>query len=194
MALGFVCLIAIVDWFSRRVLAWRLSITLTTDFCIEALEEALARFGALEIFNTDQGSQGGFNRSSQHHAAGGWDEGLWSGIGSEYAEEVTFAWAPTSLAEGEPLWVLVRHCSGTLERRSGRRCRGFASGRGSLVSELRRNATNSFFIVGEPPDRSLPYICGTRRHRYRDGQRHWHPCHCAQARSLAKHCLSGAAA
>ena len=57
MARGFVYLIAIVDWFSRRVLAWRLSITLETDFCIEALEGALARFGAPEIFNTDQGSQ-----------------------------------------------------------------------------------------------------------------------------------------
>ena len=56
-ARDFVYLIAIVDWFSRRVLAWRLSITLETDFCIEALEEALARFGVPEIFNTDQGSQ-----------------------------------------------------------------------------------------------------------------------------------------
>ncbi len=57
VARGFVYLIAIVDWFSRRVLSWRLSITLETDFCIEALEEALTRFGAPEIFNTDQGSQ-----------------------------------------------------------------------------------------------------------------------------------------
>jgi putative transposase len=57
MARGFVYLIAIVDWFSRRVLSWRLSITLETDFFIEALEEALTRFGAPEIFNTDQGSQ-----------------------------------------------------------------------------------------------------------------------------------------
>ncbi|WP_093400981.1 IS3 family transposase [Sphingomonas sp. OK281] len=57
MARGFVYLIAIVDWFSRRVLSWRLSITMETDFCIEALEEALTRFGAPEIFNTDQGSQ-----------------------------------------------------------------------------------------------------------------------------------------
>jgi putative transposase len=57
MARGFVYLIAIVDWFSRRVLSWRLSITLETDFCIEALEEVLTRFGAPEIFNTDQGSQ-----------------------------------------------------------------------------------------------------------------------------------------
>jgi putative transposase len=57
VARGFVYLIAIVDWFSRRVLSWRLSITLETDFCIEALEEALARFGPPDIFNTDQGSQ-----------------------------------------------------------------------------------------------------------------------------------------
>jgi putative transposase len=53
MARGFVYLIAIVDWLSRRVLSWRLSITLETDFCIEALAEALTRFGAPEIFNTD---------------------------------------------------------------------------------------------------------------------------------------------
>lgn len=57
MARGFVCLIAIVDWFSRRVLSWRLSITLETELCIEALEEALTRFRAPEIFNTDQGGQ-----------------------------------------------------------------------------------------------------------------------------------------
>ena len=57
MARGFVYLAAVVDWFSRRVLAWKLSITLETDFCIEALEEALARFGKPDIFNTDQGSQ-----------------------------------------------------------------------------------------------------------------------------------------
>ena len=53
MARGFVYLIAIVDWFSRRVLSWRLSITLETDFCIEASEEALTRFGASKISNTD---------------------------------------------------------------------------------------------------------------------------------------------
>jgi putative transposase len=57
MARGFVYLAAVVDWFSRRVLAWRLSITLEVDFCIEAVEEALVRHGRPEIFNTDQGSQ-----------------------------------------------------------------------------------------------------------------------------------------
>ena len=57
MSRGFVYLAAVVDWFSRKVLAWRLSITLSADFCIEALEEALSRHGTPEIFNTDQGSQ-----------------------------------------------------------------------------------------------------------------------------------------
>lgn len=57
MARGFVYLAAVVDWFSRRVLAWRVSISLDTSFCIEAVEEALARHGKPSIFNTDQGSQ-----------------------------------------------------------------------------------------------------------------------------------------
>ncbi len=53
----FVYLAAVVDWFSRRVLSWRLSITMDVDFCLEAVEDALARHGRPEIFNTDQGSQ-----------------------------------------------------------------------------------------------------------------------------------------
>jgi len=57
MARGFVYLAAVVDWFSRRVLAWRLSITMEVDFCLDAVEEALAKYGKPEIFNTDQGSQ-----------------------------------------------------------------------------------------------------------------------------------------
>jgi putative transposase len=57
MARGFVYLAAVVDWFSRRVLAWKLSITMETSFCIEALDEALSRNEKPEMFNTDQGSQ-----------------------------------------------------------------------------------------------------------------------------------------
>jgi len=57
MARGFVYLAAVVDWFTRRVLSWRLSITLETAFCIEAVDEALARHDKPDIFNTDQGSQ-----------------------------------------------------------------------------------------------------------------------------------------
>jgi len=57
MARGFVYLAIVLDWFSRRVLSWRLSITMEAAFCVEALEEALARHGKPEIVNTDQGSQ-----------------------------------------------------------------------------------------------------------------------------------------
>jgi putative transposase len=57
MARGFVYLTAVVDWFSRRVLAWRVSITMEVEFCLAAVEEAVAKYGRPEIFNTDQGSQ-----------------------------------------------------------------------------------------------------------------------------------------
>ena len=65
MARGFVYLTAVIDWFTRRVLAWRLSITMEADFCIEAVEEALAKNGKPDIFNSDQGSQPEFKPSSQ---------------------------------------------------------------------------------------------------------------------------------
>jgi putative transposase len=57
MARGFVYLFAVMDWYSRRVLAWRISNTLSADFCVEAVQEAIDRFGTPQIFNTDQGSQ-----------------------------------------------------------------------------------------------------------------------------------------
>ena len=57
MARGFVYLVAVMDWATRKVLAWRLSNSLSSDFCVAALEEAIARYGVPEIFNTDQGSQ-----------------------------------------------------------------------------------------------------------------------------------------
>ena len=57
MAMGFCYLVAIMDWSSRMVLAWKLSNTLDSSFCVEALEEAIVNFGRPEIFNTDQGSQ-----------------------------------------------------------------------------------------------------------------------------------------
>lgn len=57
MARGFVYLVTVMDWATRKVLSWRISPVLTSDFCVSALEEALHRFGTPEIFNTDQGSQ-----------------------------------------------------------------------------------------------------------------------------------------
>ena len=57
MARGFLYLVAIMDWHSRKVLSWRLSNSMDAHFCLEALDEAIARFGMPEIFNTDQGAQ-----------------------------------------------------------------------------------------------------------------------------------------
>ena len=57
MARGFVYLAVVLDWFSRGVLSWRVSITMEAAFCVETLEDALARYGKPDIFNTDQGSQ-----------------------------------------------------------------------------------------------------------------------------------------
>jgi putative transposase len=57
MARGFVYLAAVMDWYSRKVLAWRLSNSLGSSFCVDAVEEAIANFGAPAIFNTDQGCQ-----------------------------------------------------------------------------------------------------------------------------------------
>ena len=70
MARGFVYLVAIMDWHSRKVLSWRLSNTLDTEFCLDALEEAIERYGKPEIFNTDQGVQftsEAFTGALKHH-------------------------------------------------------------------------------------------------------------------------------
>jgi putative transposase len=57
MKQGFVYLVVVMDWFTRKVLSWKLSISMEADFCVRALEEAIAKYGVPEIFNTDQGSQ-----------------------------------------------------------------------------------------------------------------------------------------
>lgn len=57
MARGFVYLVAVMDWYSRKVLSWRLSITMDVEFCVSAMQDAIARYGVPEIVNTDQGSQ-----------------------------------------------------------------------------------------------------------------------------------------
>ena len=88
---GFLYLVAIMDWATRHVLSWRLSNTMTAGFCAEALDDALARYGQPEIFNTDQGSQGEFNRSSQHSGIGGCYDGTQTAVGSVWTEQVAFA-------------------------------------------------------------------------------------------------------
>ena len=156
MARGFVYLVAIVDWFSRRVLAWRLSITLTTDFCIEALEEALARFGKPDIFNTDQGSQGGLNRSSQHFDRGGCDGYEEAAFGSMWTAAIAVTWAAIGGSAGGPATVLDIHRDRNEQRRCGSPSWRIATCRNQMVPGGRRYATSdvqarSKAVVGQIP-------------------------------------------
>ena len=82
---GFLYLVAVMDWATRRVLSWRVSSTMDVEFCIAALEEALARLGQPEIFNSDQGSQGRFKWSSQHSDAGDCDGPSKAAFGTVWA-------------------------------------------------------------------------------------------------------------
>ena len=66
LAGGFAYLVAIIDWYSCKVLSWRLSNSMDATFCVDCLDDALKQYGQPEVFNSDQGSQGEFNRSSQH--------------------------------------------------------------------------------------------------------------------------------
>jgi Integrase core domain len=101
MARGFVYLTAVLDWFTRRVLAWRLSITMEVDFCLEAVEEALAKHGRPDVFNTDQGAQGGLKWSSQHPLKGGCDGGSKATVGSVWAGAPILTWSPTGDRAGD---------------------------------------------------------------------------------------------
>jgi len=162
MARGFVYLAAVVDWFSRRVLAWRLSITMEAAFCVEALEEALAKYGRPEIFNTDQGSQGGFKRSSQHHDAGGCDEHWKAAFGSIWSGVVALAWPTASSRTRRTATVLGIDCSGHVERG----CRGWsrcaAGCWNQMVPKGRRHATSNVWTIGETTLRQVSLVSGTR--------------------------------
>jgi putative transposase len=90
---GFVYLVAVIDWYSRKVLAWRLSNTLDSGFCVDCLEQALQAHGTPEIFNTDQGCQftseaftgalkARASPSAWTGADGHWTTSLWNGSGA----------------------------------------------------------------------------------------------------------------
>ncbi len=98
MRRGFLYLVAIMDWHTRKVLAWRISNTLEAAFCVEAQNEAIHKFGPPKIMNTDQGSQGGFNRLSQHPAIGGVVDVRKTEVGSFDATQIILARSATSLA------------------------------------------------------------------------------------------------
>jgi putative transposase len=115
MARGFVYLAAVVDWFSRKILAWKLSITMDVSFCLEAVEEALSKYGRPEIFNTDQGSQftsEAFTEqlkkitspSAWTERAAGATMSSWSGSGERSSTKRSISGPTTRSRRREPPW------------------------------------------------------------------------------------------
>jgi hypothetical protein len=165
MAKGFVYLVAIVDWFSRKVLSWRVSITMEADFCVEALEEALARFGKPEIFNTDQGSQGGLNRSSQHFNEGVCDERSKAAVGSMWTASVAVTWAAIGGSAGGAATVLDIHCDRNEQRRCGSPSWRIATCRNQMVPGGRRYATSDVQARSKAAVGQIPVLDGARGYR-----------------------------
>jgi transposase InsO family protein len=97
---GWLYVAAVIDLFSRRVVGWSMSDTMTSQLVTDALMMAIWRRGKPDtlLHHSDQGSQGGFNRSSQHPDRGGCDEDPQACFGSLYAPEVAFAWPPARVA------------------------------------------------------------------------------------------------
>ena len=112
MARGFVYLAAVVDWFSRKVLAWKLSITLETEFCLEAVEEALSRHGKPDIFNTESKNIGAYSPSAARSLSlSSWSKMAGTARCSRLPDSTPIDWVPClslDLSEG---WSIKRRGS-----------------------------------------------------------------------------------
>jgi len=140
---GFLYLVAIMDWASRAVLAWRLSNSMDVSFCVSALEEALARFGKPEIFNTDQGSPV-HQPSIYRGAAGGGDQGIDG-----------WPW-PVDGQCVHRAAVAIAEARGDLSEGLCRRTRG--EGRDQFLAGLLQSATAASVVAGSSADGCL--ACG----------------------------------
>ena len=173
MRKGFLYLVAIMDWFTRKVLAWRISNTLEAEFCIEALNEAIHKFGPPEIMNTDQGSQGGLNRSSQHSADGGCDDDRQTKIRTVDAAQIILTGAARSGATIGAAPFLVPDCLGSLQRGGCHPDRHFAAGRNTVVSRGWRHAPFPSGPIRAVAIAALPVPGRARRDRSAPGAKHW---------------------
>lgn len=107
MARGFVYLAAIIDWYSRRVLAHRVSISMDVDFCREAVDEAIARYGTPKIFNTDQGSSPAPNSPGYCSTTG--SPSAWTARAADATTSLgNFRWSSSSSA----LWKSIKYEEG----------------------------------------------------------------------------------
>jgi hypothetical protein len=159
---GFVYVAFVIDVFARRIVGWRVSSSMQTDFVLDALEQALyarrrERDGAL-VHHSDRGTQGEFNLSSQHVLIGGVDELQEVEVGSIAAREAPLAGETASVASSGAVAVLEGDLRGALQRARGRHRWRFACRRQQMVPTMRRYATIESCNVRARADRPLRFL------------------------------------
>ena len=162
-AQGWLYLAVMLDLYSRRVIGWAVGARMTSDLPLRALNRAigLRQPGAGVIHHSDRGSQGGFNRLSQHSGIGGCYDGTQTAVGSVWTEQVAFARSTGLGTARGACSVLGSDCDGAFERGRGPRCRCIPSGRLEVVPEVGRHATITFIAIGQAAVRTLPVFRGT---------------------------------
>ena len=162
-AQGWLYLAVMLDLYSRRVIGWAVGARMTSDLPLRALNRAigLRQPGAGVIHHSDRGSQGEFNRSSQHSGIGGCYDGTQTAVGSVWTEQVAFARSTGLGTAWGACSVLGSDCDGAFERGRGPRCRCIPSGRLEVVPEVWRHATITFIAIGQAAVRTLPVFRGT---------------------------------
>jgi hypothetical protein len=159
---GFVYVAFVIDVFARRIVGWRVSSSMHTEFVLDALEQALYarradREGEL-IHHSDRGSQGEFNPSSQHVLIGGVDELQEIEVGSIAAREAPLAGETASVASSRAVAVLEGDLRGALQRGRGRHRWRVAGRRQQMVPTMRRYATIESCNVRARADRPLRFL------------------------------------
>ena len=157
---GYVYVAFVIDAFARRIVGWRVSRSMQAGFVLDALEQALharrpAQGNGL-IHHSDRGSQGEFNRSSQHSDTGGCDDEEDTAFGSVWPQQVAFAGSSRRGAAWGAYSVLGRDRGRSFERGCRTRCWCIPSGRHEMVPEVRRHATITSIAIGQAAIRALP--------------------------------------
>ena len=156
---GFVYLAVVLDVYSRKVVGWAFGQQQTAELVIQALNMALiTRKPQGVIHHSDQGSQGGFNPSSQHVLTGGVDELEEVEVGSIAAREAALARKTARIASIRAVAVLERDRRGTFQRGCGQHCRRVAGCRQPMVPTMRWYATIESRTVRTRADRPIPFL------------------------------------
>ena len=194
-ATGFTHLAVVLDAWSRRVVGWSMTNHLRTELVLDALEMAVGQRKPDDVVHhSDQGSQGGLNRSSQRPDDGGCDDDEGTALGPEATGPAALARAAAGGAAGGPGPVLGGDRGGAHERGRGTRGGPISSRRGQVVPEVRWNAAIASVRLGQAAVGAPPLVRGTRGDRAAPGPRPRRARHCAVRRPRPIDDLARAAA